>query len=156
MPISHALNPTGQLVLVSIRMWVMTHLRCRPSACAWYEGLQVAGLGEAAIGALDDCLTMLAMLPDGLTGVLPMCAHRLSTGERELLRSCAVLQDAEQCPLDFGAAVELPATARRAVAKRYHLFARELGRVVGPIQIRSPDFVSDFDRASGSIGARIH
>jgi len=51
---------------------------------------------------------------------------------------------------------QLPDTARCAVAKRYHLFARELSRMLGPIRIRSPDVDCHFDGTPGWIGERIH
>ena len=79
------LNTASQLTLVTIRLWVREHLRCQPHVTRWDEGLIAAGLPPQARRALDELLTMLALIPDMLSGILPVCAHRVSDSELALL-----------------------------------------------------------------------
>ena len=122
------LNLASQLTLVTIRLWVLEHLRGRPQTTPWDEGLVAAGLPLHARRALDELLTMLALMPDALSGVLPLCAHRISDAELGLLRLFAKDQDSVAPRPALLAA--LPPTMARLARDRCQSYAVALAQRV--------------------------
>lgn len=150
------LNTASQLTLVTIRLWVREHLRCQPHVTRWDEGLIAAGLPPQAHRALDELLTMLALIPDMLSGILPVCAHRVSDSELALLRMFV-----ECAPDDSGASgliAALPPTIARLAEQRCMAYARAMGERVSEHQLCPAQRMDEItlSSAGGPLPQRMH
>lgn len=130
------LNTATQLTLITIRLWVREHLRGWTPVTHWDEGLIAAGLPLEARRALDELLTLLALMPDTLSGVLPLCAHRVSDNEFSLL---AMLTE---CAADDAATptlvAALPPTIKRLARQRCVSYTSAMAKYVCLIQAGRP------------------
>ncbi|MCC5862042.1 MAG: hypothetical protein JJT93_09060 [Gammaproteobacteria bacterium] len=150
------LNTASQLTLVTIRLWVREHLRCQTPVTGWDEGLVAAGLPPQARRALDELLTMLALMPDMLSAILPVCAHRISGSELALLRMFA------ECASDDSSAstliAALPPTIARLAEQRCQVYARAMGEHVSTHQIRPDQRIDEVtvSSAEGPVPQRMH
>jgi hypothetical protein len=147
------LNTAASLTLVSLRLWVYAHLRGRPWTRPWSEGLETAGLPREAIGAFDELLTVLSVFPDAFSDVLPLCAHRVSEAEMNVL--CLLSGAGEQaspCLCGNG----WPATVARIVTQRSRTFAAALAMQVGEIEVAPMHGAGAADGLLPVMEARIH
>ncbi|TVQ49177.1 MAG: hypothetical protein EA371_03840 [Gammaproteobacteria bacterium] len=150
------LNTASHLTLVTIRLWVHEHLRGQTPMTGWDAGLIAAGLPTPARRALDELLTMLALMPDMLSGILPVCAHRVGDSELGLLRMFA-----ECTPGDSSSPtlmVTLPPTMARLAEQRCLAYARAMGEHVSAHQIRPAQRMDEMTLSSAGepLPQRVH